>query len=231
MAPRTFLVWILTCAIWGTVWLCIKVGVGDVPPVTFAAFRVAVALPVLAPLLVWRRIELPRHWHEIRLLAATGTLLLGVNYALLNWGIQYVSSGLSAVLQAMTPAFSLALGHLLLPDERVTWTKSLALALGLGSVALVFADQLTFGGERAFLGSVVVVGGAVCVALAYVLLKKYATHLHPGTITATQMLAALLPLVGFALLVEGNPLTVRWTPRAAAALLYPPWSVRSSPPG
>ena len=105
MAPRTLLVWILTCAIWGTVWLCIKVGVGDVPPVTFAAFRVAVALAVLAPLIFWRRIELPHHWREIRLLATTGTLLLGVNYALLNWGIQYVSSGFSAVLQAMTPAF------------------------------------------------------------------------------------------------------------------------------
>jgi len=220
MTPRTLLAWILTCAIWGTVWLCIKVGVGDVPPVTFAAFRVAVALAVVAPLIFWRRIELPHHWREIRLLATTGTLLLGVNYALLNWGIQFVSSGLSAVLQAMTPAFSLALGHVLLPDEKVTWTKTLALALGLGSVALIFEDQLTFGGERAFLGSVAVVGGAVCVALAYVLLKKYATHLYPGTITATQMLAALLPLVGLALLVEGNPLNVRWTPRAAAALLY-----------
>lgn len=120
----------------------------------------------------------------------------------------------------MTPAFSLALGHVLLPEEKVTWAKALALALGLACLALIFWDQLTFGGQRALLGSLSVVGGAVCVALAYVLLKKYGAHLYPSTITATQMLAALFPLLGFAVLVEGNPLSVQWTPRAAAALLY-----------
>ena len=220
MSPRILLVWILTCGIWSTVWLCIKIGVGDVPPVTFAAWRIAVALVVLLPLILSRRIVLPREWREIRLLTITGVLLLGVNYALLNWGIQFVSSGLSAVLQAMTPAFSLAIGHFLLPDEKVTWTKTLALALGLSGIAVIFWNQLAFGGPQALLGSLAVVGGAVCVALAYVLLKKYGTRLYPSTITTTQMLAAIVPLVGFAIFAEGNPLTVTWTPRAAAALLY-----------
>jgi drug/metabolite transporter (DMT)-like permease len=220
MSPRILLVWILTCGIWSTVWLCIKIGVGDVPPVTFAAWRIAVALIVLLPLILSRRIVLPREWREIRLLTITGVLLLGVNYALLNWGIQFVSSGLSAVLQAMTPAFSLAIGHFLLPDEKVTWTKTLALALGLSGIAVIFWNQLAFGGPQALLGSLAVVGGAVCVALAYVLLKKYGTRLYPSTITTTQMLAAIVPLAGFAIVAEGNPLTVTWTPRAAAALLY-----------
>jgi hypothetical protein len=31
------LVWLLTCVIWSTVWLFIKVGVPDLPPITFAA--------------------------------------------------------------------------------------------------------------------------------------------------------------------------------------------------
>jgi drug/metabolite transporter (DMT)-like permease len=55
----------------------------------------------------------------------------------------------------MTPAFSLALGHVLLPDEKVTWTKALALALGLGSVALNESMNVrTLVGAVGILGSV-----------------------------------------------------------------------------
>lgn len=54
------LVWLLTCVIWSTVWFFIKVGVTDLPPITFAVYRLAVALLVLVPLMAVRRIPLPR---------------------------------------------------------------------------------------------------------------------------------------------------------------------------
>ena len=53
-----------------------------------------------------------------------------VNYALLNWGIQYISSGLTAVLQAMTPVFGFVFAHVLLHDERMSAWKGLARRLG-----------------------------------------------------------------------------------------------------
>ncbi|MBA2259185.1 MAG: EamA family transporter, partial [Acidobacteria bacterium] len=37
-------VWILTCLIWSTVWLFLKLGVRDVPPVSFAAMRLIIAI-------------------------------------------------------------------------------------------------------------------------------------------------------------------------------------------
>ena len=45
MTPSSF-VWVLTCAIWSTVWLFIKLGVRDVPPAAFAVYRMAIALAV-----------------------------------------------------------------------------------------------------------------------------------------------------------------------------------------
>src|SRR5687768_18228982 len=120
MSPFVLFVWILTCAIWSTVWLFIKIGVRDVPPVTFAAFRLGVALLVLVPIVVARGTPLPRAGRDRALVAATGLVLLGVNYALLNWGIQFISSGLAAVLQALTPAFRFVFAHALLHDERMT---------------------------------------------------------------------------------------------------------------
>jgi drug/metabolite transporter (DMT)-like permease len=220
VSTATLLVWILTCGIWSTVWLFIKIGVHDVPPITFAVFRLGTALVVLVPIVLARRIALPNNSRDWRLIAATGVLLLGVNYALLNWGIQFISSGLTAVLQAMTPVFALLFGHLLRAGERVTPGKTLALAVGVGGVALVFSNQMDIAGPMALKGSAAVVAGAMCVALAYVVMKRHGTHLHPSVITAGQMFSGFLPLVLYASMVEGNPLRTAWTGKAVLAVLY-----------
>ena len=76
MTPLTLLVWTITCLIWSTVWLCIKIGVRDVPPVTFAVFRLAIALIVVIPIVARRRSRLPRRRRDYALIAATGVVLL-----------------------------------------------------------------------------------------------------------------------------------------------------------
>ncbi|HVL70028.1 MAG TPA: EamA family transporter [Vicinamibacterales bacterium] len=219
MPPRVALVWVVTCLIWSTVWLFIKIGVRDVPPVTFAAARLIVAILVMVPVVIAMRTPLPRERREWGVVAGTGVVLLGFNYALLNWGLQHISSGLTAVLQATTPVFALVFAHLMLKDERITPRKVAGLLLGIGGIVVIFWDQLNFGG-RAFAGSVTVTGGAVCVAFAYVAVRRAGSHLHPSVITTGQMISAFVPLTVYAVLVEGNPLEVRWTNAALGSVLY-----------
>jgi drug/metabolite transporter (DMT)-like permease len=216
----TLIIWSVTCVLWSTVWVFIKFGVADVPPITFAAYRLFVALLVLVPILAARRVALPRDRRDWVLIGGTGVLLLGVNYALLYWGMQYVSSGLAAVLQALTPVFAMVFAHVLLIHERISPIKVAALAVGIVGVAVIFVDQLRFAGWPSLLGSSAVLAGAMFVAVAYVLMKKHGRELHPSIITAGQMFAALLPLSALAFIVDGNPLAIRWTTRAAVALLY-----------
>ena len=220
MTSFTLVVWAVTCLIWSTVWLFIKIGVRDIPPVTFAAFRLAIALSVLVPITVAQRLPLPRARRDYILIVSTGVVLLGVNYALLNWGIQFVSSGLTAVLQAMTPAFGMVFAHFMLRDEPMTRVKTAALLLGIAGVAIIFSDQLDFAGPRALQGSVAVVGGAICVAGAYVAMRRYGSDLHPSLITSGQMFSAFVPLLAYATWREGNPLAVTWTSSALASVLY-----------
>jgi len=220
MSPFVLAVWLLTCAIWSTVWLFIKLGVRDVPPVTFAVFRLGTALAVLAPFAAARGGALPRARRDWILIGATGFVLLGVNYALLNWGIQFISSGLTAVLQALTPAFGFVFAHLLLHDEKMTRVKAAALLLGIAGVGVIFSHQLHVAGPRALWGSVAVVAGSACVAVAYVVMRRHGNHLRPIVVTAGQMLAAIGPLAIYAVLVEGSLLRVRWTATSALALLY-----------
>jgi drug/metabolite transporter (DMT)-like permease len=220
MPSRVAVVWILTCLIWSTVWLFIKIGVRDVPPVSFAAMRLLIAILVMVPVTLAARTPLPKAPRDWRLIASTGVILLGLNYALLNWGLQYVSSGLTAVLQAMTPAFALVFSHYLLHDEPMTVRRAVGLALGVAGIGVIFWDQLTFGDDRAFAGAVTVTLGAVCVAFAYVMIRRRGRHLLPGVITSGQMVAAFVPLLIYAWLVEGNPLAINWTSSALGAVVY-----------
>jgi len=220
LAPFTFFVWVLTCAIWSTVWLFIKLGVRDVPPVAFAVFRMSVALAVLIPITLLRRTPLPRRRSEWLLIAGTGIILLGVNYALLNWGIQFISSGLTAVLQATTPVFGFVFAHFLLRDEKMTRWKAFALAIGVAGVGIIFWDQIDAPDRRAISGSVAVTAGAACVAIAYVVMKRRGTKLHPSVITSGQLVSAVIPLAVYSAIVEGNPLSIPWTRTALLSGIY-----------
>ena len=220
MLPRVAAVYILTCLIWSTVWLFIKIAVSEVPPVSFAAMRLIIAILVMVPITIAMRTPLPKNRRDWVMIAGTGVLLLGCNYALLNWGMQFISSGLTAVLQAMTPAFALIFAHYLLPDERMTPRKAGGLLLGIAGIATIFWDQLTFGSAGAFAGSVTVTLGAVCVALAYVIVRREGRHLHPSVLTSGQMTAAFIPLMIYGWTVEGNPFELHWTRSALIAALY-----------
>jgi drug/metabolite transporter (DMT)-like permease len=220
MPSRVAVVWVITCLIWSTVWLFIKIGVTDVPPVSFAAMRLVIAILVMVPVTLAARTPLPRHPRDWGLIAGTGVILLGLNYALLNWGLQFVSSGLTAVLQSMTPAFALVFAHYLLPDERMTARKVCGLALGVAGIGVIFWDQLHFVGGRAFAGTITVTLGAVCVAFAYVMVRRGGRDLAPGIITTGQMIAAFVPLLIYSWTMEGNPFQIRWTSKALVSAVY-----------
>jgi drug/metabolite transporter (DMT)-like permease len=217
---RVLFVWVVTCLIWSTVWLFIKMGLRDLPPVSFAGIRLVIAFAALVPVIIVQRIRLPREARDLLLIAVTGLLLLGVNYGLVFWGAQHISSGLTAVLQAVTPAFGLAFASYYLPHERITLLKLCALGAGIAGVAVIFSNQLQVTGWLALAGCAAVVGGALCVALAYVLIKAHGSHLHPTVLAAGQMLCALVPLMIFGFVKEGSPLSFNWTFRAVVSLLY-----------
>lgn len=162
----TLLAWLSVCIIWSTVWLFIKLGVSDVPPFAFAATRPLIALTILAPIAFLRRPRQTLTSQDRRLIAKTGTMLFTGSYALLYWGAQYVSSGLMAALQAITPACALVLSQWYLADERIAVAKSVGLALGLIGVAIIFADELHLSGSRAAFACIAVVAAAFIVACA-----------------------------------------------------------------
>src|SRR5205085_1714640 len=108
---RPLLVWLILCGIWGSTWLFIKLGLQDLPPVSFAGIRFCIASLILIAIIIVRRLPIPRKVSDWRIIGLTGFLSFSINYGLLFWGESHVSSGLAAVLQATIPLFGLVIAH------------------------------------------------------------------------------------------------------------------------
>lgn len=214
------LVWVILCGIWGSTWLFIKLGLADLPPFTFAGVRFVIACTILFIWIRIRRLQFPNTRSDWILLAVTGILAFGLNYGLLFWGEQYISSGLAALLQATIPAFGLVIAHFHLPHERLSWARIGGVILGVCGVGVVFSNQLAVAGRQALAGCVALIVSSFCAAYANVLVKSRGAQMDPAILAGGQMFFGLLLLLAVGIPLEGNPLHFRWTTMALVALFY-----------
>jgi drug/metabolite transporter (DMT)-like permease len=212
--------WLTLCVVWSSTWLAIKVGLRDLPPISYVAIRFLIALIVLLAISIGRTHLLPKRGSDYAVLAFTGLLMFTINYALLFWGELHVSSGLAAILQASIPIFGMVFAHWMLPDEPLRWQRLTGALVSIAGVALICARLLSFNGWLAFLGGLGITIGAASAAFSNVLLKSRNMNLAPGMMAAWQMIFGTAPLLVIGWAVDGNPLHFHWTARALFCLFY-----------
>jgi len=212
--------WLTLCLVWSSTWLAIKVGLRDLPPISFVAIRFFLAIIVLLAVSVGRTRLLPLRRSDYAVLAITGVLMFAVNYTLLFWAELHVSSGLAAVLQATIPMFGLIFAHWMLPDEPLRFQKLAGVIIAIGGVTVICARLLGFNGPLAFWGGVAVVFGAGSAAFANVLVKARSIQLAPAMLAAWQMIFGTAPLLVLGFAVDGNPARFHWTNTSVFCLVY-----------
>jgi drug/metabolite transporter (DMT)-like permease len=212
--------WLTLCAVWSSTWLAIKIGLRDLPPISFVAIRFLIAIIVLIAVSVGRVRLLPMRRNDYAVLAITGILMFAVNYTLLFWAELHVSSGLAAVLQATIPIFGMFFAHWMLPDEPLRLQKLAGAIIAISGVAVICGRLLGFNGPLAFWGGVGVVFGAASAAYANVLVKARSIQLAPAMLAAWQMIFGIAPLLVLGFAVDGNPARFHWTAMALFCLLY-----------
>lgn len=138
-----YLAWIVVCVAWGTTYLAIHVALESFPVALLAGLRwtlAGVALAAVLPLL-GQRVPPSRTW---RRLALTGFLMVVVSNGAIVWAQPYVASGLTSVLVATVPFWSIVVGAFQPQGERATRRTLMGLSIGfLGIVVLVW-PELTF---------------------------------------------------------------------------------------
>lgn len=96
---------------WGNNWPMLKIGVTHYPPLTFRLLSMLIGLPLLALVLVVRRIALrvPRNeWRELLVLAFFNMLMW---HALIIFAVKDLSSGRAGIIGYTMPVFSAVFGY------------------------------------------------------------------------------------------------------------------------
>lgn len=208
------------CVVWSSTWLAIKLGLADLPPVSFAGIRFLIAFIVLVAVSIGRVPLLPKARADWMLIIVTGVLMFAVNYGLLFWGELHVSSGLAAILQATIPVTGMFFAHWFIPEEPLRWRQLAGAGLAIGGVALICGRLFGHGGILAFWGGLGISLGGAGAAFSTVLLKRRKLQIAPAMLAAWQMICGAVPLLSLGIFLEGNPLRFHWSGLAIGCLLY-----------
>ena len=179
--------------LWGCNWPVLKMGVPEVPPLTFRA----ITLPFSAfGLLAIARfagdsIRLPRQmWGKVAMLALFNCT--GWN-GLLLFGLQQLPAGRAVILAFTMPAWS-TLFTLLMLHEPLSRRKMLGLFLGMLGMGLLLIDDFRHLG-RAPVAALMILGASISWALGIVLVRKWKLPLSQTVVSGWMILVGWVPLV------------------------------------
>lgn len=202
------LFWLLTL-IWGSSFLLMRVGVEEIPPAQLTFVRLGIAA-IGTNIMMWLGgKQYPRDWKTLRALTIIGVGNSAVPFTLLAWGELTVASGLTSVIQAITPVFTMIIAHFAFDDERITTPKIAGIILSFSGIALLSSGGTFSGSWGGFLAILI---ASLCYAIFTTYSRKVlrgkveplavsTVTMSSGAVVAFVMMYAA-PLVGEALPVS-----------------------------
>jgi drug/metabolite transporter (DMT)-like permease len=222
--PRRWMVILafgLVYLFWGSTYLGIDIAVETIPPALMCGVRFSIAGTIMLAVCAATGRKIFYSPKQIALAAIVGLLLLMGGNLTLSYAELSVSSGLAALIIAITPLWFLVLDSLLLGDHHISGRGRAGLILGILGLFVLVWPQLQSGtmGHREFWASISLIAGSFSWALGSVLSKRWQSGMDVFSATGWQVTAAGAGNLFFALF-NGDLAHVRWTARSLSATMY-----------
>lgn len=200
--PLELALFFTLCAIWGVTWIAIKTGVAALPPLLFAGTRVlaagALILLLVRPGGMWG--WLARRWGRLTVIAL---LVNAVTYGFIFWGVQHVTSGLSAVVNLSVMPIGLFSIGWVLGEERYVHRRLLGILIGILGLTILFWPRLVSGTQASsLLGLCAIVVGTLAYCLGSVLSRPLLRETGPLMLSGLHMLIGGLGLTVLSIATE-----------------------------
>lgn len=212
----------LTIFSWGTSWLAVKLHLGVVAPEVSLFYRFALAATITAGLCFALRKPMRFSALDHLFMAMQGVFLFSANFFLIYLGMQYLTSGLAAVVFSTVIVMNI-FGSAVLFRARVEPRSLLGAACGLSGLSLVFwpeiaAFDLSAQGTRGLLLSL---GGTVFAACGMLTSAwNQARRALPVFQTNAYGMAYGATFTAFLCLLRGRSFDFDPTPLYAGSLLH-----------
>jgi drug/metabolite transporter (DMT)-like permease len=173
---------------WGTTFLAIKIGVDTFPPFAMAAFRHTLAGTVLISYFLLRGYKIPP-LKSLKTFSTNGLLMLAGGNGIISWAMQYVGSGLTALICALTPVWIVLINRLTGDKTRISWLVILGFALCLIGQVFFFKDKIAYFDDPLYAwGIAAVVLSNIFWAIGTVYSKNHQTGVPPLFAAGLQMI-------------------------------------------
>ncbi len=208
--------------VWGSTYLAIRVVVETMPPFLSAAARFLVAGVLFFAFLAARGMPLPGlvDWKRA---AITGTLLCVGGNGLVVWAEKSISSGLAALLVALTPIWFALLDWVRPGGKHPRLNTIIGIAIGFtGVILLVSGRSVADSNGNSLMAALMVVLAAISWAAGSLYTKHVGSGGSPWMNAAGQMICGGVGLLIVSLLL-GEPSTTNWagiSARSTFALIY-----------
>jgi drug/metabolite transporter (DMT)-like permease len=171
------ILFVIMCLIWGLTWIAIRAGVEAVPPVFFAACRFLAAGPLLLAMAWFAGQRVLIRGCGFRVFY-TALLVNTICYAPLFWGLRYVPTGFSAVINLSLIPVAIFLFAVLARQDRFSWARMAAVALGVAGLLVMFWGRAAIDpSPEAAAGALAIVVGTLSFCLGSVLTRPLAREL------------------------------------------------------
>ncbi len=191
--------------VWGSTYLGVKFAIEVLPPLLVSCTRFLIGGTILFLFTLLRGDGFPSMKH-IRNAAFIGVLLSGIGNCVVAYALQFMPSGLVALLIATLPAWMILLDLLFFSKKKPTFIGSIGLVLGLvGMAFLLNPERHIVQREVAIFPTFIVFLGSI--AWAYGSLKSpYLSLPRPLQSTSIQMIAGGCFSLTMSLIFEKNQL-------------------------
>ena len=216
---KNILLLILLGCIWGSNFLFIRIGVRDIKPMTFTSLRLFIATLVFYMVLKLTGKDLRIPKELIPLLILTGIVDAAIPHFLIAWGEQYVESGVTSLILATSPFFTLIIAHFLLQDEKITMLKLFGIGIGFFGVFVLFYNHLTYSSKNLLVGEILILIASIFYALGTILIRKLSERMDFLKATFYFLLFGFVFSFPFVFILE-NPAASRLTISACLSVLY-----------
>jgi drug/metabolite transporter (DMT)-like permease len=210
---------VVLCLSWGFNQVATKLAIHDIPPLTQAAVRSAVAALLIA---AWCRLR------GMALLNRDGTLWFGlaagflfaIEFILIYQGLLYTTATRAVLFIYLAPFFVVLGARIVLPADRFAVAQWLGLGLSFAGMLIAFGVPTPAMDPRQLIGDVMMVGAALFWAATTLIIKASPLTRVSAEKVMLYQLVVSAPIMAVAALAIGERITQMPSPLALGSLAY-----------
>jgi drug/metabolite transporter (DMT)-like permease len=209
----------ITSIVWGTTWVASKMGVSHMPAFELASIRQFLGGSLYVGFFLIKGEKLPTKKQFLWLLGMSILMFVSSN-GIATYGIQFISSGLAALIAALYPLSVVLIERYYYKAIEITPKTLVGLSLGLLGIGFIFyKDSLTVHGSHYILGVVLSFLAMITWSIGSIIISRTKVKINAYNSIGWQMLISAF-IMAFITILSGDYVALNQIPAISWAVIF-----------